>query len=59
LAVIVHNPDVIVVTVVPETVHLDVGDEVKVRARPVETVALTVKVPVPKVLLASAGKVIV
>ena len=56
---IVHNPDAIRVTVVPETVHRYVGDEEKVSAKPVETVALTVKVSIPKVLLLSIGKVIV
>ena len=59
VAVMVQVPAEIGVTVVPETVHRGNVVEENVTAKPVDAVALTVKVPVPSVLLESAANVTV
>jgi hypothetical protein len=55
----VHVPAETSVTVVPESVQTDVVAELNDTVSPLEAVADTVKVPVPKVRLASELKVMV
>jgi len=55
----VQVPTAIKVTVVSETEHLVPVEVPKVTASPLDVVADKPKVPIPKVLLARAAKVIV
>src|SRR6202165_5939759 len=55
----VHGPAATNVTVVPFAVQTDIVSDEKVTANPEDPVALTVNGAAPKVLLASAPKVIV